>query len=457
MTRTILVSNRLPVAVRQIGDQTVITQASGGLGATLDFVHRQGNSLWFGSGSTGITAEQLRPRGLVVVDLPREVARRHNDCYSNQVIWPLFHYRPDLVTFESADFEGYREANRLFADAVAAQYRPGDLIWVNDYHLMLLPAMLRERLPDALIGFFLHIPFPEWEVFRVLARREEILRGLFGADLVCVHTAEYADHLLAALRQVLDLEIDDDGVCDDGRHRARVMCLPLGIDVAAAEERARRPEVAEHIERLRQRYAGRKIIFGVERLDYTKGLPLRLRAYRHLLDREPRWRREAVYVQLSETVRQTVPSYRDFKQEFEQLMGEVNAELTSAGAAPIEYINHWVPEDELTALLCVADICWITAVRDGLNMVAKEYIAHSMDEGGSLVLSEFTGAADELEEALIVNPWDIEASADALHRALMMDASEQMTRMKALRRRVHRDDIARWVDGFLAGLIARRS
>jgi trehalose 6-phosphate synthase/phosphatase len=456
MGRLILVSNRLPVQVRRSGGRLTVTPSAGGLVAGLGPVHEHGDGLWVGNLGEGVgegLADELEARRLVAVPLGREAAARAYEGYSNAVLWPLFHYQLDRVAYDLRDFDAYREVNSAFADAVVGLYRPGDRIWVHDYHLMLLPRMLRERLPDAVIGFFLHIPFPSSEVFRTLPRKEHILEGLLGASLVGVHTYDYARHLISTFRRVLGLEFDDHGVAM-GPERCRVGVFALGVDAKGLATKAAQPAVERKLERLRKQVQGRKVIVGVDRMDYTKGLPLRLHAFRRLLELTPSWRERVVLLQLVVPSRSTIPEYKALKQEVERLVGELNGAFAVGGLTPVQYLYRSVPQDELLAMYRLADVALVTPVRDGMNLVAKEYVAAHVDGGGVLVLSELAGAASEMGEALLTNPWDVDGTAHTLDRALRMDRDEASRRLTALRRRGEVHDVHRWVERFLAALDA---
>ena len=452
MGRLILVSNRLPISVKRVGNQKTIVKSSGGLVAGLGPIHEAGDGLWIGNfdGVKGLDA-QLQAQRLVPVSIPKEDAERHYEGYSNQVLWPLCHYLLEHVEFDGPDYAAYARVNERFADAVAAQARPGDMIWVHDYHLMLLPQLLRQRLPGACIGFFLHIPFPSSEVFRILPRKEEILRGLLGANLIGLHTYDYARHLVSTLRRVLAVEFDDDCVIQsDGQ--CRIGVFPLGVDVAMHQELARAPAVERKVERLRKQMHGRKVILGVDRMDYTKGLPQRFAAFSELLRQQRHWREGAVLVQLAVPSRANIASYQHLKEDIDRRVGEINGTYQTAGTAPVHYLYRSVPADELAALYRLADVALVTPTRDGMNLVAKEYIASRSDDSGVLVLSEFAGAAAEMGEALLVNPYDIEGTAAALDRALNMSPEETRLRMAALRKRVAANTVHHWVARFIKAL-----
>jgi trehalose 6-phosphate synthase/phosphatase len=454
MSRLILVSNRLPVQLRGSGRRQSLMPSSGGLVAGLGPIHERGNGLWIGTlgapASAGLRRE-LADQRLIALELPEREAAQAYEGFSNQVLWPLFHYLIARIAFDPADFEAYCEVNRRFADAVVSVAQPGDAVWVHDYHLMLLPALLRERLPDASIGFFLHIPFPSSEVFRILPRKERILTGLLGADLVGLHTYDYARHLVTSFRRILGIEFDDRWISLTREH-CRIGVFPLGVDARGLRESASSPEVEQRLAELRREVPDRKVIIGVDRMDYTKGLPLRLSAFRRLLEREPAWRARALLLQLIVPSRSNISDYRLLKEEVERQIGAINGLFAHGGRTPIQYLYRGVPKAELMAMFRLADVAFITPVRDGMNLVAKEYVSARPDNSGVLVLSEFAGAASEMGEALLVNPWDIDATSEALARALTMGRDEAQKRMAALRKRNEANDVNRWVEGFLTAL-----
>ncbi len=454
MGRLLLVSNRLPVSIkRQESGQPALVRSSGGLIAGLGPVHDGGDGEWIGSLGggpvPGDVKNELAKQRLVAVEVDANDARRHYEGYSNNVLWPLFHYLLNHVTFDACDFEAYRRVNERFAEVIASRVKPGDRIWVHDYHLLLLPAMLRERLPDVPIGFFLHIPFPSSEVVRMLPRREEILRGLAGANLIGVHTYNFARHLVSSFRRIIGLEFNDDGTRESGQP-SRIGVFPLGVDVAMHQGLASAPERARRVDELRKEFRHRKIVLGVDRLDYTKGIPLKIRAFRCLLETRPEWRDKAVLVQLAVPSRDGIAAYKALREEVEGMVGAANGALEQNGLVPVHYLYRSVSPEELSAMYLAADVMLVTPVRDGMNLVIKEYVASRLDDSGVAVLSEFAGAASGFGEALLHNPWDVEGTAASIERALTMTSDEAAHRMKSLRHRVATSDVHWWVGRFLA-------
>jgi len=460
--RIIVVSNRLPLTLKKTEHGWDTTRSSGGLASAMNPLLGKTGGEWIGWAGDGggensqkrqtILAEWAKTDHYFAVDLPKDVADGFYEGYANQTLWPVFHNFPSQLKFDAKHWESYVEANRIFCEAVVDRYRPNDRIWVHDYHLMLLPQMLRERLPDAAVGFFLHIPFPSSEVFPVLPRREELLQGLLGADLLAFQTHAHLQQFRAALLRVLGMESKIAQVAL-GSRPVRLEALPIGI--APQEYRgllSSDATTARQYADWAQRYRGRKVLLAVDRLDYTKGVPERLRAYGHLLRSSPELRERVVLIQIAVPTREGIDTYQELRTEVNRLVGEINGQLGTPGWTPLVYINRSIERSELVALYKLADVVWVGSLRDGMNLVAKEYVACKPDGDGVLVLSEFAGAAAEMGEALLINPYDEERTAAAINRALAMDEQERNQRMTALHNRVDRNDVFHWGERFLASL-----
>ncbi len=457
-SRVLLVSNRLPVTLTRGEDGLQVNPSVGGLATALKTVHGGGDSLWFGwsglvsDGPEPEVAAALAPHRAVPIHITAAEVKAYYDGFCNGVLWPLSHYLLEKVQLDqSDDWPSYRAVNERFADAVAAQWRPGDLIWVHDYHLTLVPAMLRQRCPGARIGFFLHVPFPGPEIFRILPRRTEVLRGLLGADVVGFHTAGYAYSFAYSCSQLLGLELSGDVMYDDGRP-VRVAAFPIGIDADVFAARAAAPEVKARVEALHQDSQGRKLILSVDRFDYTKGHVKRILAVEKLLHLRPELKNELHVIQLVVPTRETVDAYADYRSVVNELVGRINGTFGSPTHALVHMLHRAVDFDELCALYAAADVMLVTPLRDGMNLVAKEYVASRIDDTGVLVLSEFAGAATELHEALLVNPYDLEAMASAMIQAIEMQPFEQRLRMSGLRKTVHAGNVERWARSFVDAL-----
>jgi trehalose 6-phosphate synthase/phosphatase len=458
--RLLIVSNRLPVTAGVTDGQVHLTSASGGLATGLKPWHESSNGLWIGwPGPTSSWSEDQRAalarefasRRIVPVHLSEDHVRRYYNGFANRVLWPLFHYLIDRVPVDAAGWDAYKEVNARFADVVAREYREGDMVWVHDYQLMLVPAMLRERIPSAKIGFFLHIPFPSSEVFRILPWRREILRGLLGADLVGFHTFAYLRQFVGSLLHVDGVESDVDRVRIDNRE-VRLGVFPMGIDAQTFATAAQTDEVLADIAEIRRDAGARQILLGIDRLDYTKGIPRRLLAIERLLQRDPELRDRIRYVQVAVPSREDVDSYQKFRRLVEETVGRINGACGTLCSTPIHYLHRSVSMSELVALYSAADVMLVTPLRDGMNLVAKEFVACRTNDDGVLVLSEFAGAAAELCGAVVVNPYDVDAVADAIQRALVMSAEERRARMRKLRRRVHEHDVHSWATNFVTEL-----
>ena len=462
--RLLIVSNRLAVTAQVTADGLGIVPSGGGLATGLRRWHAQSKGLWLGwpgnlSGATTAQKEQvdqhLHERGIVPVHLTDDQVERYYHGFANRVLWPAFHYSIDRVPIDAAGWEAYREVNETFAMAVIREHRTDDIIWVHDYQLMLLPAMLRERLPNASIGFFLHTPFPSSEVFRILPWRREILHGLLGADLVGFHTFAYMRHFMTSLLHVDGVEADIDRVRTGGRE-VKLGVFPMGVDATAFSSLASDPDVLARVEALRRDAGGRRIVLGVDRLDYTKGIPHRLLALERLLEGNPDLRDGMRYIQVAVPSRGNVDSYQRFRKQVEEHVGRINGTYGTLRSLPVHYIHQSVSPPDLVALYCAADVMLVTPLRDGMNLVAKEFVASRADEDAVLVLSEFAGAAAELNGAITVNPYDVDGLAESIRRALSMSPEERRTRMQALRRHVLDHDVEAWAEAFVRQLDALR-
>ena len=458
----IVVSNRLPLTLQKTEEGWRTVRSSGGLASAMNPLLAKTSGDWIGWAGDiepdegeerrAILAEWAEKDHCFAVNLPTDVAAGFYEGYANQTLWPVFHNFLSQLKFDAKDWHAYVEANQVFCDAVVSRYRPNDLIWVHDYHLMLLPQMLRERLPDAAVGFFLHIPFPSSEIFPVLPRREELLEGLLGADLLAFQTHGHLQQFRAALLRVLGMESKISEV-ELGNRPVRLEALPIGIapqeftSLLNSDEQTAQ-QYAEWVER----YRGRKVLLAVDRLDYTKGVPERLRAYAQLLRTSPELKEKVVLIQIAVPTREAIDTYQDLRTEVNRLVGEINGQLSTPKWTPLVYINRSIERSELVGLYKLADVCWVGSLRDGMNLVAKEYVASKAEGDGVLVLSEFAGAAAEMGEALLINSYDEERTAATIQRALALDEQERRLRMVALHNRVLRNNVFHWGERFLASL-----
>ncbi|ADO69628.1 bifunctional alpha,alpha-trehalose-phosphate synthase (UDP-forming)/trehalose-phosphatase [Stigmatella aurantiaca] len=462
MSRLLLVSNRLPVTVKAEKDQVSVVRSAGGLATGLSGPHERSGGLWIGwPGDVSRLSQaqrakvdaQLAELRCVPLYLSASEVSRFYEGYSNRVLWPLCHYLLDRMPRQDRDWDAYSKVNERFAELAASHYQPGDTIWVHDYQLMLVPGLLRKRLPEARIGFFHHIPFPSSEIFRTLPHREALVRGLLGADLVGFHTSSYVHHFSNTMLQVLGLETEVDHVTHEGR-TVRLGAFPMGIDAAAFERLAQEQGTLDEVKVLRERATGQRLLVGVDRLDYTKGIPRRLLAVQRLLEREPSWRGRLRFIQVAVPSRTQVEDYAAYREEVDELVGRINGLYGTIHNVPVHYLYRSLNERQLAALYRGADVMLVTPIRDGMNLVAKEFCASRPDEDGVLLLSEFAGASNELCEATVVNPYDVEGMTDAILKALEMPAAERQRRMRALRERVKAHDVHWWVGRFLDTLQA---
>lgn len=465
MRRLIIASNRLPITAELEGDVIKSTPSGGGLATGLKGLFNGSGGVWVGwPGELGDASEEARrgldadlaSQGLVPVHLSDEEVQGFYHDISNAVLWPAFHLQIDQIPFEITGWDEFVRANHRFAEVIAREYRAGDAIWIHDFQLCLVPTMLRELLPNASIGFFLHIPFPPSDVFRVLPWRAEILEGLLGADLVGFHAPSYMRHFGTSVQRLLGLDTHVDRVRFRGRD-VRIGVFPMGIDAQSWSTRASEPSVLDDVAELRKEAGDRKLIIGVDRLDYTKGLLGRILAIEHVLAADPEAKDNIRYVQVTVPSRERVEAYADQRRKVDELMGNVNAEYASPSAVPIHHIHRSISDHELSTLYRAADVMLVTPLRDGMNLVAKEFIASRPDGDGVLVLSEFAGAAFELGEAVHVNPYDVDGVARAIQSALAMPEEERRRRMCALRSRVFEHDVHTWAKTFMSQLEAASS
>ena len=459
MNRLLIVSNRLPVTVKKSEDGPVVIPSAGGLSTGLKGPHERSGGLWIGwpGDLSSFTDEErektyreLEDMRLVPVDLSQEEIESYYERFSNGVIWPLFHYLIHLLPVHFDDWDSYVQVNKRFAEITASVYKPGDTVWVHDYQLCLVPAFLRRLIPDAKIGFFLHIPFPSSEVFRILPAREEILEGILGADLVGFHTFSYMRHFSSALIRISGKEPAINQVYHEGRH-VNLGIFPISIDAKKFDELSRDPDVIKEKDNFTSD-SEEFIILGVDRLDYTKGIRRRLFAIERFFENYPEYRGRIRYIQIAVPTRENVDAYEEFRSEINRLVGEINGKYGTVHSTPIHYLNQSFDINTIVSLYRAADVMLVTPLRDGMNLVAKEFVASRSDEDGVLVLSEYAGASYELGEALIVNPYDIDEVSEAIYDALAMKPSERKIRMKAMRERVFSQDVHFWANSFIEKL-----
>jgi trehalose 6-phosphate synthase len=460
----IVVSNRLPYDRPRAGSRAAGKRNVGGLVNAVEPVVRRRGGRWVGWDGTLLSSaakvaswlETARPyaspTGIDLHGLPlseRDVAAYYHGL-SNRALWPLFHDFPGKAVFREDHWRTYERVNRRFADVVASLAQPGSRVWLHDYHLMLVPELLRERGFRGRIDFFLHIPFPPAEIFRALPWRDAVLRGVLAADSVGFHVPCYRDNFAGAARELAgartELRENGDLALAVGRRTTRVLAAPIGIDVAAFEEVARNPAVAAHARRLRTAFRRRLVLFGADRLDYTKGIRERLRAMENLLTHRSDLAGRVVLVQIVVPSRHQVAEYRQMRREIEREVGRINGEHGRAGWTPIQYRFVGLDREELVAHYLAAHVALVTPLRDGMNLVASEFAAARVDGDGVLLVSEFAGVAQRSPGAIQVNPYDVEGTARAMGRALDMPEDERRSRMTELRWSVAANPVELWAD-----------
>ena len=465
--RLVVVSNRLPVAaVRAEDGAWSLLPGSGGLITALAPVLEARGGLWVGwPGLIGEESHEVGPLlasfarrqgyGLVPVPLTRTEHELFYLGFANEVLWPLFHDLQSRCIFVPEYWQAFLDVNRKFAAASAAAMQPGDMVWIHDYLLLGVGRFVRELVPEARLGFFLHIPFPPPDIFAKLPWRAEVLRALLAYDLVGFQTVRDRRNFVACLRALLPEAVvrgrgNARRVLLQGR-QTRAAAFPIGIDARGFADLAKHPDVAARADRLRADMGVEHLLLGVDRLDYTKGIPFKLEAVRRLLRARPDLHRRLALVQILVPSRSEIPEYLQQKAEVERLVGEINGELGQPGWTPIQYFCRAVDREELVAYYRAASVCLATPLKDGMNLVAKEYCACQAERRGVLVLSEFAGAAVQLSDgALLVNPYDILGVAAAIARACEMPIEERKRRMVRLQRNVHAEDVHSWVDNFLS-------
>jgi trehalose 6-phosphate synthase len=454
----VVVANRLPVDRTPDGEGW--RRSPGGLVTALEPVMRRADGAWVGwAGQPDVELDPFEFDGthLVPVVLSAADVQNYYEGFSNDTIWPLYHDVIAAPTYKRAWWDAYVRVNRRFAEAAAAVAAEKAIVWVQDYQLQLVPKLLRELRPDLTIGYFHHIPFPAYGLYSQLPWRKQVLEGLLGADVIGFQRVADAGNFARAVRRQLRLETKASGILvPDGAGGTRVAlakAFPISIDAESYIELAQKPEIQQRAKEIREGLGNpRKILLGVDRLDYTKGIRHRLKAWGELLEDGRASVEDATLVQVASPSRERVDAYVQLRDEIEMTVGRINGDHDTTTHTAIRYLHQSYPREEMVALFLAADVMLVTALRDGMNLVAKEYVASRIDNRGVLVLSEFAGAADEMGSALLINPHDIDGLKDAVMRAIDMPAAEQGRRMRALRKRVRDHDVEDWSREFLDAL-----
>ncbi|ODN81295.1 alpha,alpha-trehalose-phosphate synthase [UDP-forming] 1 [Cryptococcus wingfieldii CBS 7118] len=544
--RLIVVSNRLPVTIsKDANGEYHFKMSSGGLVSALSGCKKSMSFIWIGwpgkdipmADREHVNQRLLEEYNCLAVYLSDELADRHYNGFSNSILWPLFHYHPGEMNFDAENWLAYREANMRFADTVSSMVQAGDMVWVQDYHLMLLPMLLRsmitgesaqgemvrqelgrvkEGVDDSVvkevlkmdpgvsegvadegvellddveeeggeathahgkphfsrdmstfqkqeavakengkegvrIGFFLHTPFPSSEIYRILPVRREILLGVLQCDLIGFHTYDYARHFLSSCTRILGLETQPNGIEFEGRY-CQVGTFPIGIDPHQFTEGIQKESIRNRIRQMEARFEGCKVILGVDRLDYIKGIPQKLHALEVFLTQHPEWIGKVVLVQLAIPSRQDVEEYQNLRACVNELVGRINGRFGTVESMPIHFMHKSVPFEELTAMYALSDACLVTSTRDGMNLVAYEYISSQAERNGSMILSEFAGAAQSLNGSILINPWDVQSTADAIHQSLTMGPEQRSSNWQKLYNYVSKYTAEAWGVAFVKEL-----
>ncbi|MEO9966074.1 MAG: bifunctional alpha,alpha-trehalose-phosphate synthase (UDP-forming)/trehalose-phosphatase [Reichenbachiella sp.] len=455
-TKTIIVSNRLPVRIVKEENKLSFMPSEGGLATGLGSIYKQGDNIWLGwpgavlSGKSeeDQTKKELKDQNMAPVFLTEEDIELYYEGFSNETLWPNFHYFNQFSEFKQEYWRSYQEVNQKFADQVIKNANPNDTIWIHDYQLLLLPALVREKLPEISIGFFLHIPFPSYESFRILPWRRELLVGMLGADFLGFHTYDDTRHFLSSVSRLAGVG-NEHGHINYNNRQIMADALPMGIDYDKYAETAAAPETLEREVRYRTSIGSQKLILCIDRLDYSKGIPQRLKAFEKLLERNPEYREKVSMLMVVVPSRDQVGKYKELKEEIDLLVGRINGQYSRLSWTPIHYFYRSYPLHALSAFYRMAHVCLVSPMRDGMNLVCKEFIASKLDKKGVLILSEMAGASKELSDALLVNPNNREQMVEAIREALEMQEDEQVQRMIVMQNTLKRYNIYNWVDLFM--------
>jgi trehalose 6-phosphate synthase/phosphatase len=457
-----IISNRLPIkANRNENNELEFTRSEGGLTTGMDSLTMDVEKHWIGWPGTyteseeeeKLISEHLEKFNFHPVFLSSDQILNYYEGYSNSTLWPLCHYFYTFIEYENLYWNTYKQVNELFARTTLNLIGPDDIVWVQDYQLMLLPQMIRKSVDNVSIGYFHHIPFPSYELFRVLPERAELLEGLLGADLIGFHTHDYMRHFVSAAERVLDIRFRFDQVLLNNRI-AYVDAFPMGINFDLYYNAIQQPEVQAKVDAMRETYGKHKLILSVDRLDYSKGIVHRLRGFAQFLENHPEYREKVSLAMIVVPSRDSVDRYASLKTKIDETIGTINGKFSTINWTPVYYFYHGFPFEELVALYHMADIGLVTPLRDGMNLVAKEYLAAKREKAGVLILSEMAGAAIELNEALIINPNNIEEIENAIFTALEMPEEEQMRRLKKMQQSVSRKSVNKWANDFVNELKA---
>jgi trehalose 6-phosphate synthase/phosphatase len=460
MSKTIIVSNRLPVKLNEINGEYSFLQSEGGLATGLGSIYKQSGNIWVGWPGMDVSDPEaqrqisirLDEQNLKPVFLTQDEINNYYEGFSNEVLWPVFHYMPTYARYQQAYWDSYNKVNQKFRDTVLDIAEVGDIIWIHDYQLLLLPGMIRAVLPDITIGFFLHIPFPSYELYRLIPWRVELLEGLLGSDLIGLHTFDDARHFVYSARRLVSSVTSSSNEISYNNRSLVVDSFPMGIDSQKFESLVNTPKVKENLAILESNFTNIKVILSIDRLDYTKGILQRLQAFEMLLQNDPEYMSNIVLYMIVVPSRDNVPQYRELRDEIDKVVGSINARYRTLNWQPVYYFYRSFPPDELSALYTRADICLVTPMRDGMNLVCKEYVASRVNNDGVLILSEMAGASKELVDSILVNPNNVVSMAAAIREAINMPYAEQARRMKMMKALVNKFNTSHWVKLFMTRL-----
>jgi len=457
MSKTIIVSNRLPVKITENDGEYVLSPSEGGLATGLGSIYKQNDNIWIGWPGLEITDEknrtqvtkQLNEQSLRPVFLSQEEISQYYEGFSNEVLWPVFHYYASTyANYKSSNWDYYQQVNLKFRDEILKIAKPGDTIWIHDYQLMLLPLLIRNELPDVSIGFFLHIPFPSYEMFRLIPWRAELLEGVLGADLIGFHTFDDVRHFLNTATRILPVT-SSANIISEGERTIVVESFPMGIDDKKYASLPGTPEVKKDIDLIKESFKDTKLVLTIDRLDYSKGILQRLQAFEHLLQEYPEYKEKIALYMVVVPSRDTVPQYAQLRDQIDKKVGTINSVHRTMDWTPIHYYYRSLPLELLSALYYTADVCLVTPMGDGMNLVSKEYVASRVNNDGVLILSEMAGASKELIDALVVNPNNTAEVAETIIKAINMPLDEQKRRMQQMREMVSKFNISHWVKIFM--------
>ncbi len=456
MAKLIIVSNRLPVRLQEKDNVLTYKTSEGGLATGLGSVYKKDDNIWIGWPGMVVKEEEkqqqivsdLKSENMHPVFLTKTEIKEFYEGFSNETLWPTFHYFSQYAIYDQQLWETYVRVNQKYCEEVIKIANPDDTIWVHDYQLLLLPHMLRTMLPNSTIGFFQHIPFPSYEIFRLLPWRKEILQGMLGSDLIGFHTYDDMRHFLSSVNRIVGYG-STHGWINTPNRSLLVDSFPMGIDYEKYADTADLEEVKKREVVYRSNLIAKKIILSIDRLDYSKGIPQRLQAFELFLERYPEFHEKVTLVMLVVPSRDAVGKYKELKEEVDEFVGRINGKYSHINWNPIQYFYRSYPLETLSAFYRMADIALVTPMRDGMNLVCKEYVASKKDQTGVLILSEMAGASKELSDALLINPNDINQMVEAIHTALVMPEEEQRAHMEVMQESLKRYNIHHWVNLFM--------